>query len=196
LPLIAVINASALPDATVARWTDAVQQQVHTQFAPAWGLDATVQFYPQYTSVPNNAWIITIRSGKNLLPGAHRTIDKERPVAYVTIDKKSTSSVSFSHEVLEMLANPHVNRYVEDTEVFFFLEPADPVQDDADAYYVRGVLVSDFVLPSWFDGLELGTPQRYDYIGHVKRPRTCRPGGYQITLNAHTGEWRRQFGPP
>src|SRR5215510_14015260 len=142
LPLIAIVNASSLPDATVQRWTTAVQEQVHKQFAPAWGLDATVQFYPQYTSVPNNAWIVTLQNGKTSLPGSHRTIDKERPIATIRLDKKVTTSVTLSHEVLEMLANPHVNKYVEDSGIFYFLEVADPVQDDSDSYPVHGVLVS------------------------------------------------------
>jgi hypothetical protein len=193
LPLIAVINASALPDATIERWTIAVQEQVHKQFAPAWGFDATIEFFPQYTSVPNTAWILTVETNRHSLPGGHRTIDKERPIAYVNLARRGNPSVTLSHEILEMLANPHVNRYVEDTDIFYFLEVADPVQDDADAYPVKGVLVSDFVFPAWFDGLEL-VPQRYDFVGHTRVPRKCLPGGYIQTLNSRTGVWEWHFG--
>lgn len=45
---IAVVNASTvLDDATLQPMVDAVQQQIHGDFAPAWGVDADLIYVPQ-----------------------------------------------------------------------------------------------------------------------------------------------------
>jgi hypothetical protein len=67
--------------------------------------------------------------------------------------------MSASHELLEMLEDPS-GAAARDGYPF---EVCDPVENAG--YYVRGVLVSDFVTPGWFSG----RGHRLDYLGLVHR---------------------------
>jgi hypothetical protein len=86
-----------------------------------------------------------------------------------------------SHEVVETFGDPTCNAYVTGPSGRRLArELADPVE--ADAYPIsvrigpdtRQVMVSNFVLPSWFNGA--GGP--YDYLKHLDAPETMTKGGY------------------
>lgn len=110
------------------------------------------------------------------------------------------NSVSFTHELFEMAADPvtsFVNQgypadfyYLESRQlgvrlVQLFMQPfgwlnevSDPVE--ADSYTLPGgdgrpVKISDFVTPSWFSD---GVGGRYDFLGLCQQPFWIRPGGY------------------
>ena len=70
-------------------------------------------------------------------------------------------TLSASHELLEMLEDPS-GAAARDGYAF---EVCDPVENAG--YYLRGVLVSDFVTPGWFSGRG-GAP--WDYLGLLHRP--------------------------
>jgi len=86
-----------------------------------------------------------------------------------------------SHEVVETSGDPTCNAYVTGPSGRRLArELADPVESDAYPISVRigpetrQVMVSNFVLPSWFNG---GTGP-YDYLEHLDAPETMTPGGY------------------
>lgn len=106
------------------------------------------------------------------------------------------NSVSFTHELFELAADPvtsyvsqgwpydyfwleHKNGEIQEGNqagtLGWFLESADPVE--ADSYLIGDVKISDFVTPAWFnDGQNGGT--RYDFMGLCHQPFWIRPGGY------------------
>jgi len=86
-----------------------------------------------------------------------------------------------SHEVIETYGDPTCNSYVTGPSGRRLArELADPVESDAYPILVRigpearEVMVSNFVLPSWFHG---GSGP-YDYLKHLDAPETMTPGGY------------------
>lgn len=116
-----------------------------------------------------------------------------------------SNSVSFTHELFELAADP-VTSYVNEgwpsdyfwiekpsgkvlggyqSAVFgWFNEVADPVE--ADSYIRTGlngrkVRVSDFVTPAWFND---GVGSRFDFMGLCRQPFWIRPGGYGQFLDA------------
>jgi hypothetical protein len=110
------------------------------------------------------------------------------------------NSVSFTHELFELAADPVVSYVNQGFLSFFywletndmnmkvgfqfnvlgwFSEVADPVE--ADFYRINGVEISDFVSPAWFND---GVGQRYDFMGLCKQPFWIRPGGYAQYLDS------------
>ena len=81
-----------------------------------------------------------------------------------------------SHESMEMLANPLSNQLVfnqtsNTTGQLIGCEVCDPVESDSLGYLINGVLVSDFVLPAWFNS---STPPgiRLDFTRNANTPLT------------------------
>jgi hypothetical protein len=77
----------------------------------------------------------------------------------------------------EMLADPQINMMCQlDETRFVAAEVNDPVESDSDGYEIDGVLVSDFVLPSYFSP---GNPAPYDFRKLLSEGMPAlRPDGY------------------
>lgn len=122
------------------------------------------------------------------------------PVGYVFVtDHLGTPrddwSVTLSHEVLEVIANPHVNLRVDAPHpcpgrggrrrVYTQREVCDPVQD---GYTIDGVQVANFVLPLYF--VEGGhQTERVDFMGtDGLESFGLKPGGYIPYFDPATGE--------
>jgi len=86
-------------------------------------------------------------------------------------------TISFSHEVLELLADP-VSSYVHrpETTQAWMLEVCDPIEDNQFAYQIDGVMVSDFITPNYYDPHYRGGA--VDFRGHLNTPYTILEGGY------------------
>jgi hypothetical protein len=89
-----------------------------------------------------------------------------------------------SHEVLEMLADPSLNRMVAGDSpmpgqgrVEFLVEVCDPCQSRDHAYPVNELLVSDFVTPQYFDPAT-NPGVRYSFNRSVSRPHEVLADGY------------------
>jgi hypothetical protein len=181
---------------------DALQLQIRRDLAPVWGVYAEVTSYPKGAqSAPASSWMLHIIDDEAALAslfsqpdpavdGSHLETESGKPQAHVLLNKPdgaaATGAVSksrhgqvwsivASHELVEMLVNPHCNRAAwrlvdrESSEVeFFALEIADPCESPGFEYSVSldkqevatakpagslEVQVSDFVYPSWFSRL-------------------------------------------
>lgn len=88
-------------------------------------------------------------------------------------------SVALSHEVIETLGDPQCSfeAATADGSQAYARELCDPVENDS--YDIDGVAVSNFVLPSWFDGANTADDQR-DWLGKLTQPFTLDAGGYAI----------------
>jgi hypothetical protein len=200
---IAILNRSvgAISDADAAAIVGALQVQVDRDFEPAWGIGARLTFVPSDDEASwTGKWNILLLDHQ-AAPGplgSHDLTPEGQPLGriYVADDLAAATapSVTLSHELLEMLGNPHANLLVRDKRpdvtqlVFYCHENCDAVQADALAYDVNGVRVSDFVLPRYFDGLATTGP--FDFSGHLTGPLTIAPGGYMTVLTIDgTAAW-------
>lgn len=194
---IAVINRSTLvSDEHVRKYTEALQKQAIV-FAQAWKLEN-----PELTFVDSSfvgpldpqIWQLVVLDDPDQagVLGYHEQTDEGMPLGkvFARADSKSGSSVSatMSHELLEMLADPDAEEVkVGPNGWQYALEVCDPCEDDAFGYYIDGVLVSDFVLPSYFqqDGVA-----PFDQRNHIKQPFQLLSGGYQSYFDGQ--EWTQQ----
>jgi hypothetical protein len=112
--------------------------------------------------------------------GYHDFTPGGKPIAkvFAKTDKKYGLSwtVTLTHELAEMLADPFIStaEQVTDTE-FYAREVGDPVEADELGYKIDGVLVSDFAFPAWFIP---GAPGPYDHAHHCSKPLEILSGGY------------------
>src|SRR5262249_54758354 len=53
-----------------------------------------------------------------------------------------------------------------------------PCYGEQYAYKINGVLVSDFVLPAWFESFRKQRSAPFDYCGYISEPFQVLPGAY------------------
>jgi hypothetical protein len=82
---------------------------------------------------------------------------------------------TFSHELLEMLANPYIG-YVEiaNSDERYWAEVCDPVEGHRGSYVLDGTRVCNFVTPSWF---QTQGEHPFDHLEILHAPFTTGPGG-------------------
>lgn len=138
--------------------------------------------------------------------GYHDEDGKEVPYARVFVkttqsDGGAVSEVA-SHEVLELVTDPHVNlsALTGDLKRLYAVEVGDPVQGNAyDVGVVEGrttgVVVADFTLPSYYDPT---TPadEPTSFRGSVKGAFALAAQGYYgfIDLSNVAAGWQQQVG--
>jgi hypothetical protein len=200
---IAVLNQyTGLTAADVQPVVDALQIQVHQHFAPAWGVDADLTFYPN-NNPPATSWqlIILDASDQAGALGYHDVTSQGLPLGKVfagTDNVYGTSwSVTASHELLEMLGDPEINLSVfqensDGSGILYAYENCDACEDDSFGYMIGNVKVSDFVYPSWFEGSQPAGTQ-FDYCGKITAPFQLLSGGYIGVFNISSGGgWQQQ----
>jgi hypothetical protein len=183
----------------------AVQKQITRDFTPFWGLRATVNAFDDLRSVPSDYHPVVLFGDpdelmgrldfaisaeytaqliddfeRDRLSGLHLNAFTRQPFALVAAS--DVWSVTLSHEVLEMIADPFGNRLVAaahpldpQMRVKYLLEVCDPCQ--AMWYPVNGVPVSDFFTPRYFDPVGVDR-SRYSFTGALERPLQILDGGY------------------
>ena len=175
----------------------AVQKQVTRDFAPLWGIRATVNAFENLDDVPNDYHpVVLFGDADELLPqlefeigdvGAARLVEQfqagriggihlnaftRQPFALVKAE--DGWSVGVSHEILEMLIDPYGNRLIgaahpmdPEERVKYLVEVCDPVQTVG--YTVNGWMVSDFYTPRFFDPVR-NPAAFYSFTGAIDRP--------------------------
>ena len=220
---IAVLNESTVvKDADVQAAVNALQVQVNRDFLPAWDRAAQLNFHPSKVP-PSDVWQLVVLDDSDQADalGYHEMTASGLPLGKVfaasDIQAGTSWSVTLSHELLEMIVDPFCNEVAEadnsDGSISFYAhEVGDAVEADALGYTIDGVLLSDFVLPSWFVP---GEPGAVDFMRRISNPFQIAPGGYisilkvpgstgwqQITANRKVGgpeaprgsrRWRRKL---
>jgi hypothetical protein len=185
---LVIINTSVkFSSSLIAAMIPALQRQVSGDFAPLWGIDATLHFD---TQDPGNVPYRVILKDQTDDPkdlGFH-LLDNGCPEARVfcdTLPENQAASV-LGHEIMEMLADPLTNRMAKDGR--HIIEVCDPCEENG--YMIDGEFVSDFVTPSYF-GFDSGT--RYDFNRQLAGPcPLLMPGGYIMELV--NNQWTSHFG--
>lgn len=188
---VSIINSSTcVSDAEGATLTAALQKQVSNDFAPAWGIDATLIYVPIGGKPAPGTWWLSIQDNTDRpgIVGHHELTPDGLPAghAFAGADMHYGLkwTVTASHELLEMLANPAVNLSVfvhsqPGKGVLYSYEVCDPCEDDSFAYPIDGIEVCDFVHPAYFETFRLPGSTKFDHLGLLGGPvPTLLKGGY------------------
>src|SRR2546425_3268010 len=172
---ISVINASTvLSDDQIRPVVAALQKQVSQHFAPAWGTDARLTFVPKgHQPAPKSWWLAILdNSDQAGALGYHDLTNEGLPLGKVFAGSDVAYgyqwSVTASHELLEMLADPDINLtvFVEPKVgqgTLYAYEVCDACEADEFGYKIDSTLVSDFVYPAWFESFRKRGSTPFDH---------------------------------
>lgn len=194
IPRIAVINeATNVSDAEAERFAAAFQDQMHEDFAPVWGLDASIGFVPKGEKLfdAGHWWLVLLDNADQAgALGYHDFTATGLPLGKVFVETTRRYGglweVTGSHEGLEMRADPDISLCViAENESYphgalYAYENCDAVENDQFGYERNGVRLSDFVTPAWFE------PPRgaaVDFRGVISEPFELARGGYISVLD-------------
>jgi hypothetical protein len=212
---IHVANGSTrVSDDDVERMTTAVATQVREHFAPAWEIPANpVRFMADPNEKPSTGAVLTVvdNPDQDGVLGWHTEGDNGVIYGYVfaapVLDNggkvltgaQYTVAATLSHEVLETIADPHVNLWATGPDGWVISqEVCDPVENAS--YEIDGVAVSDFVTPMWFD-IQAPPGTKMDYLDRVRKPFEIDQGGYYVRFKGgkpsqvfgdKVPDWRRK----
>jgi len=196
MPRIACFNKAKTPlgvdlDALIA----AMQAFVDQDVAPVWGTPAKLVKTSDFLA---GKWAMVFLDDADQ-PGAlayHDLTPDGLPLAKVfvktTIANRGLVSVSASHELVEMLVDPAINLLTTgpDPKLVYAYESADPVEELS--YPVRGIPMTDFVYPSYFEAFHKPDSVQFDRLKKVSKPFQILSGGYQIIFK--NGKWTQIYG--
>lgn len=201
---IYVSNASSnVTDASVLDGLPAFQAAADFDFAPAWNQRADLVFLPAGEVAPAGAWTLNLADDSDVsgAAGYHSITRADVPYGRVFTRSGLNWQLVFTHELFEILADPHVDRATflwpsflwSEPSKFFLLEVGDPVERQKWAYTRPSpsgapVVISDFVTERWFD-CQGGAP--LDFANHVRHCRHLLDGGYASVFGAE-----RVYGRP
>jgi hypothetical protein len=193
-----VSETRAVASGEVMRVAAALQKQATRDFGPIWDVQATVDPFDRLEDVPLGYWPMIIRDDIGFDGAAGIHLDKDgQPFALIQFSR--SWSLTASHELLEMLADPFGNRLIagpslrpDQGRVEYLVEVCDPPEDDRFAYTVNDVLVSDFITPNFFDPVT-APGVRYDFTGSIDKPRQVLSGGYISWHDLASDEWFQQI---
>lgn len=201
---ISVINGSSvLTDSDVQPVVDALQKQVDNDFGPAWGVDAKLSFVPQGGSPPAGSWWLLILDDSDQADalGYHDLTSEGLPLGkvFAATDLKfgTNWTVTASHELLEMLADPNINLTVfaqSDSAAgrLYAYEVCDACENDQFGYLIGNVLVSDFVYPAWFEDFRPASSTQFDQGQRITQPLQLLAGGYIGVFDISSGSGWQQ----
>jgi len=192
-----VSQTNKISSSGLSRVGAALQKQTTRDLAPIWQIKATVDTFARLSDVPIGYWPIIITE-QDLGDAAGIHEDKQgQPFALVHYSYGW--SLTASHECLEMLVDPFGNRLLagqslmaDQGRVEYLVEVCDPSEDDAFAYRVNGILVSDFYTPDFFEP-ELTSGTRYSFTRAITAPRQVLKGGYISWHDPVSDHWFQQI---
>jgi hypothetical protein len=195
-----VLSSTRISFANIRRIAQALQKQVTRHFAQAWNIRARIDAFRRPEDAPGEYWLIEIRDNIGEAANGFHRFGKE-PVGYVTASEDLNQvSRTCSHELLEILCNPHNNRLSGlqfppadtnlppelrgATPVKYLFEVTDPCQAGRDSYQIDGITVCDFCLPNYYEG-KSGRAFQHSDGGALE----VRPGGYVTFRKEADGSW-------
>lgn len=192
--LVSEMSASDLPFSDLATVSAAISKQISRDFGPIWGVNATVDAFPSLDDVPPGYWPVTIQAdiGDPTAAGFH-TDKNGNPFALVQFSP--SWSLTASHEILEMLADPFGNRVVSSfspvdnkSRVEILVEVCDPSEGTKFSYTIDGVAVSDFYTPRYLDPVT-APGVRYGFTDALTQARQVLKDGYISFHDLSTDHW-------
>ncbi len=196
-PTIALVNAATVPlGVDLYALARALQIYVDQHYAPVWGTACKVVAVTG-NQIPANCWGIVFLDNADQAGalGYHDLTPTGLPMSKVfvkTIQHYNESlSVTASHELAEMLVDPGIQMAVYGPNgLFYAYETADACE--AYGFKINGIIMSDFVYPSWFESFHPANSVKFDHLNKCSRPFQLLPGGY-IGVFGRQG-WTQIFG--
>lgn len=195
MPVMIVNHSTVVQPLDCAAAIGALQHQVSYDFQPYWGQGAHL-YTPATSTSPMATIAILDDSDQAGALGYHDwTTTDGYPLAkvFARTDQQYGLSwtVTASHELLEMLADPYVHDGSQDdiTARWYAREVCDPIEADALGYTYNNVLLSDFITPMWFHS---GAKAPYDFKNHLTAPMSLASKGYMSYWD-NTGWHQKQL---
>jgi hypothetical protein len=185
----------------IKRGVNALKIQCDRDFSKYYGITAKLSFVGKDELPPSFSWYLVILDDTTQAGalGFHDLTKQGLPLGKVfartDLQFGDKWTVTTSHELLEMLADPSTNKNVSVEMVDghtrqYAYEVCDACERDEFGYDINGVLVSDFVTPQWFEPLAVNEPfVQYDYNNKIHQPFGLLRGGY-IGIN-DGGGWKK-----
>lgn len=169
----------------------AIEDQLALDVFPIWGRRTHIAAFKDAKSIPHGHWPALIQDNIHE-PGAagFHTDKNNQPVIFVQYAGEDTA-LTLSHEAVETPPDPFGNRLIsvvhpELGAIQILCEICDP--PEAVSYERRGVKVSDFIKPEWYDtAAKVG--MTYSFNGACKTPLSLVKGGYFSFIQK--GRWRQ-----
>ncbi len=109
-----------------------------------------------------------------------------------TLDDGQLISVTATHELTEMLADPNCSKVARGPHGYdYAYETADAVEETD--FEIDGIRCSNFVYPAWFTMHRHPLGTQFDHLNKCKRAFELLPGGY-ISYRTPSGRWHQKFG--
>jgi len=173
----------------------ALQIQVDRDFGPAWGVQAQIVALQQGEPTPSKVWPIKIVDKPVGGLGIH--LDKSHK-PYAQVKATSDWSVTASHELLEMLADPYGHRFTSSPDidpdsdghlVQYLVEVGDPCE--VFQYNIGNSAVSDFVLPDYYNA-NASNGTEVDFLGQLSGPLDVPDGCYISWIDTQDNRWHQK----
>jgi hypothetical protein len=206
--LISIINQTKgeISDAVLLNVIRAINQQIEYDFTPYWSMTALARLEGTLLEEPRANAAAAVMRGDAIVylssskessnpEGFHDRNYRGIPygVVYTEISEKMGDpwSVTLSHEVLELIADPQANNYVQGPKpndarkkVFFWFEMCDAVSSQT--YEINGIAMQNFLLPAYFEPPVPGA--RTNFLGTDLKPFGIAPKSYVGFYNPETRE--------
>jgi hypothetical protein len=195
--------STVMTDAQVQAVMAAVAAQVNQDFNRYWDCGViSFAFVPKTQAMDPKAWqfVVADDSPQAGAAGYHETGSGGGPIGYAfaltTQQAGMHPSVTISHEILEMLGDPYIDESSQWADIpnalFLAYETCDPVEDDQFGQIKDGILLSDFVFPSYFIQGSAGPWDLMRKLTGPWNPATMLSGAYQSTWDPTNG-WQQIF---
>jgi hypothetical protein len=182
---VAVINqCDSVTAEEIEKVVAALQVQVHRDLAPAWGIDAELTLVRSGESPPEKSWWLHLQDDikEEGVLGYHGVNSAGLPLAHVGVRSSTNAGMPWtlaaSHTILQLLANPKGTLAIVERDRVIPQEICRPCYGERYAYKINDVMVSDFVLPAWFESFRKQRSAPFDYCGHISEPFQVLPGAY------------------
>lgn len=200
LPVIYVSNSSTVvPQADVEAALPAFQTAVSRDLAKYWHIDAVLTTDPAQAASADMTLAVSDDADQPGALGYHDVGLDGRPYGKVFARTGAAYNESwqltFTHELFEMLVDPWINRFSIWNHRTWLVEVGDPCESGFYAYAINGVVISDFITPSWY-GAGFGSGKSkapLDFTKKLKRAGQIGKHGYASYQKAD-GTWGQVFG--
>jgi hypothetical protein len=195
---MAVLNESTvISDAEIEPMIAATQEYVAAQIGPRWDIAVTLHQIPAGEPPPAGMWQTVFLDNSDQADdlGYHERTSEGLSLGKVfvatTQSYGQTVSRVFSHEVIEALVDPQLNRTAPGPGTPYAIEVGDPLSLDIQGRTVLGQLMSGIALPAYYYP-NYGTS--YDLDGHLTGiiPTPAREGG-TFLMWWQNGQWQSQM---
>lgn len=196
-PAIACLDLATTPFGDFDKLVSALQSFIDSHFAPVWGTPAKLAVTPG-PDLPPGRWALVFLDDADAAGalGYHDLTPDGFPLGKVfvktTIDAGDVVSVTASHELAEMLADPGAQLCATGPhDLIYAYEVADAVESES--FAIDGIEMTNFVYPSWFESFWRAGSRKFDHLGTCRRPFQVRPRGYMPVFEPGRG-WSQIFG--